>query len=617
MPGPRSMSLDPTPRVRMGGGGGRFGPRQVSADDREQLRREPLDYRRVLDLFSDHRAGLIVVTVTIVASSIVTMAQPFLVREIVDRAILQQNVPLLLWCVGGLLAITVITQLLGVIQTWIATSVGQQIMHRLRTSLFDTVQRQSLAFFTRTRAGEVQSRLTNDVAGMQSVVTDTATSIAANVTTLIATVVAMVALSWRLTLLSLVILPPAIWLTRRVALLRRSITTRVQERLADLQIQIQEGLSISGVLLGKTLGLAGQRSEKFRTDSADLVDLELRSQLAGRWRLAGMQVVFAAIPAAIYLIAGLPATSGGMTIGTLIAFSTLQAGIFRPLLGVLNTGADLVSAGALFSRVFEFLDLDDALPVAQHPTPMPRAAVRGRIEMRDVSFSYPGSDRPAVQGIFLVAEPGEQVALVGPTGSGKSTTAALLARLMDPTSGSVLLDGVDLREIDPDELTALIGVVTQETYLVHDTIRANLLLASKDATDRQLWEALEEAQIREHIEGLPDGLDTVVGERGYRFSGGEKQRLAVARTILRDPAVLILDEATSALDNQTERALQTALDAAARGRTTVTIAHRLSTIERADEILVLDSGRVVERGTHADLLVAGGEYARLSSGSIA
>ncbi len=588
------------------------GSRRASDADKRQLETQPLDWRRVLGLFRPYRAAITVVVVAIVVSSIVGMAQPFLIREMVDVAIPRQQVDLLVWCVAGMLGVTVVTQVLGVIQTWLATSVGQRVMHQLRTRLFDTVQGQQLGFFTRTRAGEVQSRLTNDVAGMQSAVTDTATSIAANVTTLVATIVAMCALSWRLTLLSAVIVPPAIWLTRKIALTRRAITTRQQERLAELQSQITDGLSVSGVLLSKTLGLGPQQSAEFTRDSRGLVDLELESQMAGRWRLAGMQIIFAAIPAAIYLVAGLPATSGGMTIGTLVAFSTLQAGLFRPLMGVLNTSARLITAGALFSRVFEFLDLDDALPVATDPVVLDRAHVRGDLRMESVGLRYPDADRLALDAVSLHVSPGGSLALVGATGSGKSTAASLLARLMDPTSGRITLDGVDLRDIEPINLTHLIGVVTQETYLIHDTVRANLLLAKPEATDDELWQTLGAAQIATLIAGLPDGLDTRVGERGYRFSGGEKQRIAVARTMLRDPAVLVLDEATSALDNTTEAALQAALDEVSRGRTTVTIAHRLSTIEDADQIVVLDHGEVVERGTHAELMAADGAYAALS-----
>jgi ATP-binding cassette subfamily B protein len=488
-------------------------------------------------------------------------------------------------------------------------------MHGLRTSVFGHLQRQSLGFFTRTKGGEVQSRLTNDIGGMQSVVTSTATSFASNATTVVGTAVAMAALSWRLSLLSLVVLPPAIWLTRKVARMRRTITAQRQRYLADLNSQVEEGLSVSGVLLGKTLGAGPAQSARFAGTSTDLVGLEVRSQLAGRWRMATMSIVFAGIPAVIYLAAGLPATSGGMTIGTLVAFTALQANLFRPLMSLLDIGVSLTASMALFSRVFEYLDLpvdidDPAQPVALEP-----ARTRGEVRFEHVGFRYDDSSGPALDDVDLTVPAGATLALVGETGSGKSTLASLVARLNDPTTGRVTIDGIDVRDVTLAGLARVVGVVSQETYLLHGTIRENLRHAKPDATDEEMVAAARRAQVHDVIAALPDGYDTVVGARGHRFSGGEKQRLAIARTLLRDPRVLVLDEATSALDNATERAVQVALDEASRGRTTITIAHRLSTVRDADVIAVLSGGRVVEQGAHDELLALGGRYAQLAGAS--
>jgi ATP-binding cassette subfamily B protein len=423
----------------------------------------------------------------------------------------------------------------------------------------------------------------------------------------------MVALSWRLSLISLVVMPPAIYLTRKVARMRRAITTEQQRELADLNVTIEEGLSINGIQLAKTMGTGPSLVERFTTSSARLIDLELRSQLAGRWRMASLSIIFAAIPAIIYLAAGFPVTAGVISIGTLIAFTTLQNSLFRPLTGLLNTGVSVISSLALFARIFEYLDLPVEVDDPAQPVPVDPALIAGHVRFENVSFTYPGADRPAVDRVDLDVPAGGTLALVGETGSGKTTLASLAARLYDPSAGAVRIDGIDLRDLRLADLAAIVGVVSQETYLLHTTVRENLRYARPGATDAEIEDAARAAQIHDLIASLPDGYDTMVGSRGHRFSGGEKQRIAIARTLLRDPRVLVLDEATSALDTDTERAVQHAFDSLARGRTTITIAHRLSTVRDADQIAVLDHGHIIETGTHTSLLEDNGRYAALAA----
>jgi ATP-binding cassette subfamily B protein len=601
------LEAPPTNRER---GHGR-GSRTVTAAEKAQAREVSL--RRIGALFAPYRLQLVTVTAIIVASSLVSVVSPFLLRAVIDTALPEKNVRLLALLVAGMIAVAALTSAFGVVQTWISTKVGQQVMHGLRTSVFAHLQRQSVAFFTSTRTGEVQSRITNDVGGMESVVTSTATSIAANLTTAVATAFAMAVLSWRLSLISLVVMPPAIYLTRKVASMRRAITTQQQRELADLNVTIEEGLSINGVLLAKTMGTSPSLVRRFTDSSARLIDLELRSQLAGRWRMASLSIIFAAIPAIIYLAAGLPLTAGVMTIGTLIAFTTLQNGLFRPLTGLLSTSVSVISSLALFARIFEYLDLTVDIDEPARPVDIDPAAITGHVQVSNVSFRYPGADRPALSGVDLDIPAGTTLALVGETGSGKTTLASLVARLYDPAQGSIYIDGIDIRDLRLADLAAIVGVVSQETYLLHTTVRENLRYAKPGATDAEIEAAARAAQIHDLIAGLPDGYDTMVGSRGHRFSGGEKQRIAIARTLLRDPRVLVLDEATSALDTETERAVQQAFDALARGRTTITIAHRLSTVRNADQIVVLDHGRVIESGTHAGLLASNGRYAGLAA----
>jgi ATP-binding cassette, subfamily B, bacterial len=603
--------LEPQQTNRDNNRGRNHGPRTVTAEQKAQAR--DVSLRRIGRLFTPYRWQLAVVTAIIAASSIVGLASPFLLRAVIDTALPDRNLRLLIWLVLGMVAVAAVTSVFGVIQTWISTKVGQQVMHALRTAVFGHLQRQSIAFFTRTRTGEVQSRIQNDIGGMEAVVTSTATSIASNLTTVVASAVAMIALSWRLSLISLVVMPPAIYLTRKVAGMRRAITAEQQRELADLNVTIEEGLSVNGVQLAKTMGTAPSLIRRFTDSSARLIDLELRSQLAGRWRMSSLSIIFAAIPAIIYLSAGLPFTAGAISIGTLIAFTTLQNNLFRPVTGLLNTSVSVISSLALFARIFEYLDLPVEVDEPAHPVEIDPARVTGHVRLEDVSFAYPGADRPALSGIDLDIPAGQTLALVGETGSGKTTLGSLIARLYDPSSGSVRIDGIDIRDLRLADLAAIVGVVSQETYLLHTTVRENLRYAKPDATDEQIEEAARAAQIHDLIAGLPDGYDTMVGSRGHRFSGGEKQRLAIARTLLRDPRVLVLDEATSALDTETERAVQKAFDALAQGRTTITIAHRLSTVRNADQIVVLDHGRIAEAGTHGSLLAGNGRYAALAA----
>ncbi|MEU0343399.1 ABC transporter ATP-binding protein, partial [Streptomyces bobili] len=469
------------------------------------------------------------------------------------------------------------------------------------------------AFFTRTRTGEVQSRIANDIGGMQATVTSTATSLVSNFTSVVATIIAMIALDWRLTVVSLLLLPVFVWISRRVGNERRKITTQRQKQMAGMAATVTESLSVSGILLGRTMGRADSLTNSFSGESERLVDLEVRSSMAGRWRMSVIGIVMSAMPAVIYWTAGMTLQLGGpgASLGTIVAFVSLQQGLFRPAVSLLSTGVQIQTSLALFQRIFEYLDLP--VDITERPDPVHLDQIKGEVRFEDVEFRYDGDDTvaPVLTGIDVTVPAGSSLAVVGPTGAGKSTLGYLVPRLYDVTGGRVTLDGVDVRDLDFDTLARAVGVVSQETYLFHSSIADNLRFAKPDATDEELYAAARAAQIHDHIAALPDGYDTVVGERGHRFSGGEKQRLAIARTILRDPPVLILDEATSALDTRTEHAVQQAIDALSANRTTLTIAHRLSTIRSADQIVVLDSGRLAERGTHQELLERRGRYAEL------
>jgi ATP-binding cassette subfamily B protein len=571
------------------------------------------DKHRILALFRPYRMRLAVVLTMIVFSAGLSMVSPFLLRTVLDKGIFHHETTLLTELVAGMIGIAIATAIFSVWQTYLSNSIGQRVMHDLRAAVYRHLQRMSLAFFTRTRTGEVQSRIANDIGGLESVVTTTATSIAQNATTVIATLVAMCILDVRLAVLSLVFVPLFVWLTRRVGKVRRKITSEQQRRLADMSALVSESLSVSGIMLGKTMGRSADLAHRFTGESKDIADLEVRSRMAGRWVMSTIQMTFAIQPAIVYWLAGQSFLGQSISIGTVVAFTTLQTRLLFPIQSLLGVGADVEASLALFDRIFEYLDLPVDIVEAEHPVELRAEEVLGEVRLEHVSFRYGlGEDDPwTLRDINLEVPAGTRTAIVGETGSGKTTLGYLVARLYEPQEGRVTIDGVDVRDASLASLAATVGVVSQETYLFHASVRDNLRFARPEATDEEIEDAARTARIHTLIASLPDGYDTVVGERGYRFSGGEKQRMAIARTVLRNPPVLVLDEATSSLDTQTEYAVQAELEHLAQGRTTLTIAHRLSTIREADQIVVLDKGTIVERGTHEELLERGGAYAAL------
>ncbi|MFT4230358.1 MAG: ABC transporter ATP-binding protein [Microbacterium sp.] len=616
-------------------GGGRGGPggfRGVDAAAQRRLnaqapRIEHLG-RRVVALFRPYLGRIAVTVVLVVVGAAVAVVPPLIVQRIFDDALFPTDgsapdIPLLARLVVAMVALFLASAALGVVQTWLTATVGNSVTGDLRVRLFEHLQAMELGFFARTKTGVIQSRLQNDVGAVAGVLMNTVTSILGNLVTVAASLVAMILIDGRLTLVAVVLMPFLVIVQRRVGQVRARIAGQTQESLSELSAITQETLSVSGILLSKSFNRQRTESARYQDENRNQVRLQVRGAMSGQGFFAVVQVLMASVPAVIYLVAGLLVTGGtdAITAGTIVAFTTVQARLLMPLMALMRVALDLQTSAAVFARIFEYLDLvpairdaPDAVTVADAP------GVLGRVEFRDVVFRYPDASpdaRATLRGVTFIAEPGQHVAFVGPSGAGKTTVLYLTPRLYEASAGSVLFAGEDVRRLTRESIIDNVGIVSQETYLFHATIRENLRYAKPDATDAELEEVCRAASIHHVIAGFEKGYDTVVGERGYRLSGGEKQRIAIARVLLKDPAVLLLDEATSALDTVSERVVQDALDAAARGRTTITIAHRLSTVIGADVIHVLDAGRIVESGTHAALLAKGGLYAQLAAQQLA
>jgi len=565
--------------------------------------------RRIGPLFRNYKLRLGGLLGLIVVSSALGVVPAFLLKNVLE-AIGRNDTRGLSINAGGIIAIAVGTGILGVLQTLLSNQVGQRVMHDLRAAVFRHLQRLSLAFFTRTRTGEVQSRISNDIGGVQSVVTNTATSIASSVTTVIATMVGMVLLNWELAVFAFALIPFFVLLTRRVGNERRRIAKTTQETLADISSLVQESLSVSGILLGKTMGRTNELADRFESDSLRLADLEVRQRMAGRWVMASIQTSFSIMPAAVYWFGGFALAHGShvVSVPLLVSFTTLQTRLFFPVGSLLGVSLDVQTSLALFDRIFEYLD--QPVDIEEHADALEVGRV-GDVVFDGVWFKY--GDDWTLEDVSFTVPVGTTTALVGETGSGKTTLGYLAARLYDVGRGRITVDGIDIRDLSFKALSDLVGVVSQETYLFHASVLENLRFAKPDASDAEVEAAAQAARIHHVIAALPEGYQTVVGERGYRFSGGEKQRMAIARTILRNPPILVLDEATSSLDTETERLVQEALDRLSEGRTTIAIAHRLSTVRDADQVVVLDHGRVVEVGRHEELILAGGRYTALAA----
>ncbi|PZU49818.1 MAG: multidrug ABC transporter ATP-binding protein [Microbacterium sp.] len=616
----------------MGGMAGRPAFRGVDEESQRKLNADAPEIpdlgRRIVEIFRPYLGRIVVTAALVIVGAAIGVIPPLIIQQIFDDALFPANgsgVDLgLLWrLVGLMIGLFLLSAALGVAQTWLTSTVGNAVTGDLRVRLFDHLQAMELSFFTRTKTGVIQSRLQNDVGGVSGVLTNTVTSILGNAVTVVSALVAMVLIDWRLTLIAVFLMPILVFVQRRVGQVRARIAGQTQESLSELTSITQETLSVSGILLSKAFNRQRTESARFREENANQVTLQVRRAMSGQGFFAVVQVLMASVPAVIYLVSGYLITGGTDTItaGTIVAFTTVQARLLQPLMGLMRVALDLQTSKALFARIFEYLDLvpairdaPGAISVAEAPGPL------GRVEFDDVVFRYPDAARdarPTLGGVSFVAEHGQHVAFVGPSGAGKTTILYLAPRLYEASEGRVLFAGADVKTLTQESIVDHIGIVSQETYLFHATIRENLRYAKPDATDAELEAACTAANIHHVILGFARGYDTVVGERGYRLSGGEKQRIAIARVLLKDPPVLLLDEATSALDTVSERVVQEALDNAATGRTTLSIAHRLSTVIGADIIHVIDAGRIIESGTHAELIARGGLYAELAAQQLA
>lgn len=607
------------------GGGGRQGGR-ISARDVEAQRaanalapKIPDLLPRIARLFAPHRTALIGTGLLVLVGAGLTVISPLLTREAFDAGLFppggHPDIPVLLEIVALMIVLFIASSTLGVWQTYLTATVGNKVMGAMRVDLFSHLQRMELAFFTRTKTGVIQSRLANDVGGVSSVLTNTVSGVLGNTVTVIAAFGSMLLLSWQLAIIAMILTPVLVTVQRRVGRVRARIATKRQESLSDMTAITQEALSVSGILLAKSFNQQGAEANRYADENATQVSLQVREQMSGQWFFATVQIFLAIIPAVVYLCAAWLISGGDaeITAGTIVAFTTVQARLLSPMLGLMRVALDLQTSQALFARIFEYFDLTPAITDAPNARAVNQSRL-GSVEFDNVVFAYPDSGEassPTLTDVSFAIDPGQFAAFVGPSGAGKTTISYLIPRFQEATRGRVLFAGDDVRELAQESLVSHIGVVSQETYLFHASIAENLRYAKPDATDAELERAARAANIHATIASFPDGYRTLVGERGYRLSGGEKQRIAIARVLLKDPAVLILDEATSALDSISERVVQRALDEAARGRTTIAIAHRLSTIVGADVIFVVDKGRIVERGTHDELLAGGGVYAGL------